>query len=93
MGLIGNPSNNNFKGMVSNNMITSCPVTITAITNACNIFGPDLASVTGKTKQRAPALVVGDYVAVPKGIGERNKIVTLAADVFFVDGIVLLLVV
>ena len=37
--------------------------------------------------------VVGDYVAVPKGVIERNKTVTLAADVFFVDGIAFLLTV
>jgi hypothetical protein len=49
MGLIGNPSKNNFKGMVSNNIITNCPVTTTAITNARSIFGSDLASVRGKT--------------------------------------------
>ncbi len=93
MGMIGNPSESNFKGLVSNSMITNCPMTTTAITNAQNIFGKDLASVRGKTVQWAPVLVVGDYVAVPKGVIERNKTVTLAADVFFVDGIIFLLMV
>ena len=83
MGLIGNPSKNDFKGLVSNNMITNCPVTTAAITNARNIFGKDLASVRGKTVRWTLAPVVGDYVAVPKGVIERNKTVTLAADVFF----------
>ncbi len=36
---------------------------------------------------------MGDYVAVPKGVIEKNKTVTLAADVFFVDGIAFLLMV
>ena len=66
MGLIGNPSENDFKGLVSNNMITNCPATTTAITNPRNIFGKDLASVRGKTVRWAPAPVVGGYVAVPK---------------------------
>jgi len=30
--------------------------------------------------------MVAEYVAVPKSIIDRNKMVTLAADVFFVDG-------
>jgi hypothetical protein len=72
MGLIGNPSKSNFKGMVSNNMITNCPITTTAITNARSIFGPDLASVRGKSVQWAPAPVVADYVVVPKGVVESN---------------------
>ena len=93
MGLIGNPSENDFKGLVSNNMIANCPVTTTAITNARNIFGKDLASVRGKTVRWAPAPVVGDYVAVPRGVIDKNKSVTLAADVFFVDGIAFLLTV
>ncbi len=49
MGLIGNPHENDFRGLVSNNMITNCHVTTTAITNTWNIFGKDLASVRGKT--------------------------------------------
>jgi len=93
MGLIGNPSKNDFKGLVSNNMITNSPVKTTAITNALNIFGKDSASVRGKTVRWAPAPVVGDYVAVPKGVIEKNKTVTLATDVFFVDGIAFLLMV
>ncbi len=93
MGLIGNPRENDFKGLVSNNMITNCPVTTTAITNTRNIFGKDLASVRGKTVQWAPAPVVGDYVAVPRGVIERKKTVTLAVDVFFMDGIAFLLTV
>ena len=93
MGLVDNPSKNDFKGMVSNNKIKNCPITTIAITNACSIFGPDLASVRGKTVRHAPAPVVGDYVAVPKGVVEINKMVTLAADVFFVNGIAFLLTV
>ena len=78
---------------MSNNTITNCPVTTTAITNAQRIFGKDLVSVRGKTVRWAPALVVGDYVAVSKGVIERNKSVTLAADLFFVDGVAFLLMV
>jgi hypothetical protein len=70
--------------MVSNNMIANCPITTTAITNTQSIFGKDLASVRGKTVRWAPASVVEDYVAVPKRVIEKNKTVTLAANVFFV---------
>ncbi len=34
--------------------------------------------------------MVADYVAIPRGIVVRNQIVTMAADVFFVDGIAFL---
>ena len=91
--MMGNPSERDYKGMVSNNVIPNCPVTSADISNARAIFGPDLPSVRGKTVRRAPAPVVGDYVAVPRSLVDANKIVTLAADVFFVDGTAFLLTV
>jgi hypothetical protein len=84
--VMGNPSEKDYKGVVSNHLISNCPVTHTDITNACAIFGPDLPSVQGKTVRQTPAPVVTDYVEVPRSLVELNKTVTLAADVFFVDG-------
>ncbi len=69
--MLGNPREANYKGMVSNNLITNCPVSSLDVTNASAIFGPDLPSHRGKTVRRAPAPVVGDYVAVP-GVVHAN---------------------
>jgi hypothetical protein len=91
--MIGNPSKGDFKGMVSRNLIKNCPVTTTDITNARAIFGSDLTSIRGKTVRRTPAPVVADYVAVPHTLVEQNKVVTMAADVFFVDGTAFLITV
>ncbi len=46
--MIGNPSKGDYRGLVSSNMISNCPIAPTDITNARAIFGPDLASVRGK---------------------------------------------
>ena len=43
--------------------------------------------------RKRPAPVVTDYVTVPRLLVEANKVTTLAADVFFVDGPVFLLTV
>ena len=64
-----------------------------SITNTKAIFGPDLPSVRGKTVRRKPAPVVADYVAVLCKLVQANKRMTLAADVFFVDGTAFLLTV
>jgi hypothetical protein len=81
--MIGNPSK---EGMVSSNMIKNCSITPSDIANAKEIFGPALVSVRGKTVRRTPAPVVRDYVAVPRSLVEQNRIITMAAEVFFVDG-------
>ena len=83
--MMGNPSEKDYKTMVSNNLIPECPVTTSDITNARAIFGPDIPSVRGKTVRTSPATVVGEYVAVPRNLIDANKALTLAADVFFVD--------
>jgi hypothetical protein len=79
---LGNPSEKDFKGMVSGNLIANCPVNNTDITNARTIFGPDLASIRGETVRQTLAPVVADYVDVPRALVEQNKIMTMAADVF-----------
>ena len=67
-------------------MIKNCSITPFDIANAKEIYGPPLASVQGKTAHRTPAPVVVDYVAVPHSLVVRNRIIIMAADVFFVDG-------
>jgi hypothetical protein len=91
--MIGNPSEKDYKTMVSNNLIPECPITSTDITNARAIFGPDLPSVRGKTVRATPVPVVADYVAVLRSLVDANKAIALVADVFFVDGIAFLLTV
>jgi hypothetical protein len=89
--LIGSPSKKDYRGMVSSNLISNCPFSKTNVTNVRAIFGPDLASVQGKTVWHILAPVVADYVAVPRSLVKTNKVVTLAADVFFVDRMAFLL--
>ena len=49
--LLGNPSEKDYRGMVSSNMIENCPISTSDVSNARAIFGPDLPSVRGKTVQ------------------------------------------
>jgi hypothetical protein len=73
------------KGMVRDNIIHNFPISPANITNARAIFGPGLASIRGKMVQRTPAPMVADYVDVPRSVVAANKIVTMVADIFFVD--------
>ena len=91
--MMGNPSEKDYKGMVSNNLIANCPISSKDVYNARTMFGPDPASIRGKTVRRASEPVVTDYVAVPRTLIEANKVITLAANVFFVDGTAFLLTV
>jgi hypothetical protein len=84
-GMMGHPTDRDFLGMVRANMITNCPVTVSAAQNANDIFGPDLAGVRGRTVRRPPEAAITDYVQLPRYILERFRVVVLTADVMFVN--------
>jgi hypothetical protein len=87
IGIVGYPSEKDFRNMVSSNMITNCPVTPTDINAANNICGPNIASIKGKTVRVAQEPVLTSYVKVPQEILDLNKEITITADVMFVDGL------
>jgi hypothetical protein len=87
LGLVGYPSPKYFKHMVSSNMIKNCPVTSIEVTNANKIFGPDLATLKGKTVRITPPPVATDYVQIPKEIMSLNRNITLTIDTMFVNGL------
>jgi hypothetical protein len=85
--MLGHPTNCDFLRMVRGGMISNCPVTSNAVTNAHQIFGPDLAGVWGRMVRRPPESVTTNNVQIPPVILERHQLVTLAVDVMFVNGV------
>jgi hypothetical protein len=47
------------------NMIKNNPVTTADVELAEKIFGPDIATLKGKTTRRKPVPVVEDYIDIP----------------------------
>ena len=73
--------------MVSHSILKKCPVTKPDVTNSHAIFGPELPGTRGRTVRRPPIRVNEDYVEVPRDFYELHKLVTLTADVMFVNGL------
>ena len=65
-GMIGHPSERDFKSMVSNNMIQNWPITASDITSSHTIFGSNLAGTRGNTVRQNPDRLVMYYAALPK---------------------------
>ena len=90
-GMMGAVSEKDYRGLVSSHMLKNNNVSPAAVSDARTLFGPDLANVRGETVRIRPDPVVENYVAIPRDFVLANKHLTLAADVFFVDGIPFLL--
>jgi hypothetical protein len=87
MSMVATPSPRNFQGMVRHNLLKDCPITSDDVNNAHTIFGPDLATIRGKTVCHSPDRVVTDYVEIPRNFFEKNNRITLVTDVMFVNSV------
>ena len=72
-----------FKSLIKNNMILNCPVTVDDVDRANTIYGPNIATLKGKTTRTKFNPVVTDYVDVPQAVLDSNKDITLSADIPF----------
>ncbi len=86
-GMVGNPMDKEFKGVVCEKLITNCPVTVQNVENTNCIFVPDLAYLRGKTIRTKPEHVHVECVQIPWDFVELHKYVMLVADVVFVNGL------
>jgi hypothetical protein len=86
-GMIENPMDKEFKGMVFEKLIANCPITVQDVENANCLFGPNLANLRGKIIRTKPEHVHVEYVQIPHDFMELHKYVTLVADIMFVNGL------
>jgi len=86
-GMIANPTEREFAGMVREQLLTNCPVTVQEVDNADQIFGPDLANLRGEMTRTKPECVRVEYVQILQDFVQLHKYVMLVADVMFVNGL------
>jgi hypothetical protein len=63
---LGNPSINDMKAIIWMNTIKNNPVTMDDVDIAEKIFGPDIATLKGKTTRRTPVPVIEDRIEIPR---------------------------
>ena len=83
----GNPPVDLLKQALRQNLIADCPVTSNDLTLATKIFGPDVASIKGRSTRKRPHLQTDDTIDVPPELYDAQRGVDLCVDVLFVNGI------
>jgi hypothetical protein len=66
--MLGHPTDQEYLRMVCSGMILNYPVTPTAVQNANQIFGPDLAGVRGQMVRRPRESVTTNHIKIPRAI-------------------------
>ena len=85
-GLIGYPSEIDFKYLVSSNL-TDCPVTIPDVNNAHTSFGLILGGTRGNTVRHKTDHVTTYYIAITRDCLALHRFVSLVTDVMFFNNI------
>ena len=81
----GCPSVADLKTVLKMSGIANCPITLDDVDIAEQIFGPDVASLKGKTTRQKPAPVVADQVSMPQELVAKHENVVLCMDALFVN--------
>ena len=81
---LGRPSDDDFIRLLSNNNIQNCPITPADAKRATIIYGPDIASLKGKTTRGSAAPRAPTFIAeqIPPPILEHHRDITLCIDFF-----------
>ena len=87
--MIGRPSAADFQTILRRGFIRNCPVTPADARRADIIYGPDIATIKGKSKRREAAARVPTFEAVPipPPVLAHHLDITLCLDFFFVQGL------
>ena len=93
---IGHPLDERFKEIVSlgKNGLQNCPITASDVSKAPVIFGPNCTRIPGATTRDTKVLRVKEQrVAIPRGFYKIHKMMTITADVMFINGSLFLVII
>ena len=82
---LGCPTVQDLKNIIKMNSIQNNPVTVDDVNLSEKIFGPDIASLKGKTVRKKPAPFRKDTVEIPPELKEHQNDVDLCFDLLFVN--------
>ena len=84
---LGRPSEAAFQRVLKNNLIHNCPVTPADAKRAIAIYGPDIATLKGKTvKRHAEHVPSIRALGIPPEIIDRHSNATVCMDFMYVNG-------
>ena len=85
--ILARPSAKKFNDLLSKNYFHNCPVQATDMRRYLDIYGPDVATLRGKTKKIQNKAISQVRITLPPHILTNHAKVSLGIDLFFVNGI------
>ena len=85
--MLGAPTVENFKAFINMGGIQNCPVRLADVDIAESIFGPDMATLKGKSVRKKPKPVLEDWVELPRELHMKHMRVELCMDIMYINGV------
>ena len=77
-----------FFNLLESNYIRNCPLTTDDAKRALQIYGPEVATIKGKTTRSKPTNITHEKnISIPLTIQDSHPTVNLSADYFYVQEI------
>ena len=87
MAALAYPSRKDLIMMIRNRLIDNCPITVNDVKRYYEIYGNSEGAIKGKTKRKKPDQVTTErLVSIPAQVLVKHRIVSLCADLFFING-------
>ena len=83
----GSATTNDLLALMRMNLVTNCPITLDDVKLMEAIFGPDAASIKGRTTRETPDPVTRDLIHIPSELIQAQRYVTIDLDGLSVNGI------
>src|SRR5210317_875477 len=84
--MVGAPTIENFKMMITGNMIKNCPMSVADVEVSKKIWGKDISRLKGTTVRKTPRAVVDMTVDIPDELREKISDIHLHMDVMWING-------
>ena len=79
------PTLQNFKMMISQNIIQNFPVRVEDIGIAEKVFSPGVSTLKRITTRQRPKVVVGYFIEIPRKLIENNQELILCMHIMFIN--------
>ena len=73
--------------LLDKNFLRNCPITSEDVKRSLYIYGPDIATIKGKSVRQQPSHVpTVNHIPLPMHVKQWHRKITLCVDNFFING-------
>ena len=82
---LGDPSPQDLKAIMTQNLIKDIPITVQDVNLVMEIFGPDMGSLRGKTTRKKPIQAINNMIELPYDLTNKKFKLVMYIDIMTIN--------